>query len=109
MFWAGMVFVAVVICWHLGMVIRAYYTKASAPRLALGLWALGILNLIAGSLVLLAMNDPLGRFPIILGMLSLETGNLATAWWWSDQGPDWDWHALWVAVGIFFTGLLWFN
>lgn len=104
MFELGIFFVAISIVGYAGWAGRSYQNQ-SAPLLALGLWSLGVLNMLAGVGALL-MDYPLGLLPIVSGIISAEIGTLVADYWQKESGPNWNWHALYISLAIFFVGLL---
>lgn len=104
MFAVGIAFVGLNIIGYLLLTGYAYQ-KQTAPRLALGLWSLGVLNMVGGIGALL-LDYQLGIVPIVSGAVSAEIGSLAKDYWQKESGPNWNWHALYIGLSIFFIGLL---
>lgn len=100
----GSLFVGLNIIWFAFQAQQAYQNR-SAPLLALGLWSLGVLNMLSG-LGALWLGYSLGIAAVISGVLSAEIGRLVADYWQKESGPNWNWHALYIASSVFFVGLL---
>ena len=77
----------------------------TAPWMVLGLWVLGFLNVLAGIGALTA-DYQIGSIPIIIGIASIELGSILLGYWNRETGPNWDIHALRIAVEVFVLGLM---
>ena len=104
MFVLGIVFVGLNIVGVAGLAWRTYQIQP-APLLGLGLLILGLLNMISG-LGAVLMSYKLGIAAIISGAISAEIGWLVVDYWQKEGGPNWNWHALYISLSIFFIGLL---
>jgi hypothetical protein len=82
---------------------RAVLLRENVPLMVLGLWALGTLNILSGVMVSL-MDEPLGIFPIMVGVISIELGEITYGYW--KGTPNWNWHALRISLEVFVVGLL---
>ncbi len=100
----GSIFVGLNIILFAGRAWQGYQTQ-STPLMAIGLWSLGVINMLSG-LSALWMDYSLGIIAIISGALSAEIGWLVADYWQKESGPNWNWHALYIASSVFFIGLL---
>lgn len=82
---------------------RAVLQRKIAPLMVLGLWVLGTLNILSGVMVSL-LDDPIGIFPIVVGVVSIELGEIMYGYW--KGPPNWNWHALRISLEVFMIGLL---
>lgn len=82
---------------------RAFLQRKNAPLIVLGLWVLGTLNILSGVMVSL-LDDPIGNFPIVVGVVSIEMGEIIYGYW--KGTPNWDRHALRISLEVFTVGLL---
>lgn len=93
---------------YYGYQVVTHYRKTTAPLMVLGLWALGILNIVAGASTL-AMNSELGVAPLVIGLASLELGAMLYGYVMREEGPNWPLHAIRIGAEVFAVGLIVIN
>lgn len=84
-------------------VFQAYRAYPLLP-LSLGLIALGILNGVIG-LIIVLIGYAFGSVATTLGVVSINLGVILNDYA-SQQGPNWDMHAIHIGVSVFVAGLV---
>lgn len=79
------------------------YQEQTAPMVVLGLWLLGLLNIISG-ISLWFMSERLAIGPTAIGVASIELGSILYGYW--TNAIQWPKHAVRIASEIFVVGLL---